>query len=85
MYHLYGDQANFVHIEPYDVKKMAAGQCPNIGDCAVGANVDFKLESEPWVFVADAQGILRAKFDGMVSEDELKAAIQAVLGASATP
>lgn len=85
MFNLYKDQANFVHIEPYDVKKMAAGQCPNIGDCAVGANVDFKLESEPWVFVADEQGILRAKFEGIVSEDELKAAIEAVLGASATP
>ena len=84
IYNLYKDQANFLHIEPYDVKKMAAGQCPNIGDCAVGANVDFKLESEPWVFVADAQGILRTKFEGIVSEDELKAAIQAVLVASAT-
>lgn len=79
MYEKYKDQANFVHIEPYDVKKMASGQCPNISDCAVGANVDFKLETEPWVFVADAQGILRAKFEGIVSEDELKAAIQSVL------
>jgi len=41
--------------------------------------VDFKLETEPWVFVADAQGILRAKFEGIVSEDELKAAILSVL------
>jgi hypothetical protein len=81
MYEQYKDEANFIHIEPYDVKRMAAGQCPNIGECAVGANVDFKLETEPWVFVADAQGILRAKFDGIVSEEELNAAIQAVLDA----
>lgn len=85
MYEEYKTQANFIHIEPYDVKKMAAGQCPNIGECAVGANVDFKLETEPWIFVADAQGILRAKFDGIVGQDEVQASIEAVLGASATP
>lgn len=83
LYNEYKDQANFIHIEPYDVKRMAAGQCPNLGDCTVGATADFKLNTEPWVFVADAQGILRAKFDGIVSEDELRAEIQAVLGASA--
>lgn len=80
VYRQYKGQANFIHIEPYDVKRMAAGQCPNLGDCAVGANVDFKLQSEPWVFVADAQGILRAKFDGIVSCDELASALESIPG-----
>jgi hypothetical protein len=84
VYEVYRDRVNFVHIEPYDVPKMAAGQCPNLGDCAVQAGADFKLHSEPWVFVADSQGILRAKFDGIVSEDELKAAVEAVLTPAAS-
>jgi len=37
------------------------------------------LQSEPWVFVVDAQGNIAAKFDGIVSYEELEAALQAVL------
>jgi hypothetical protein len=85
LYQKYKGQVNFIHIEPYDVKKMAAGQCPNLGDCAVAANVDFKLESEPWVFVGDAHGILRAKFDGIASQGEIEAALLQAMGASPAP
>lgn len=82
LYQKYHGQANFIHIEPYDVQKVAAGKCATLGDCAVGATVDFKIETEPWVFVADAHGVLRAKFEGIVSEDELQAALLQVLSAS---
>jgi hypothetical protein len=85
LYQQYHEQANFIHIEPYDVQKVAAGKCPTLADCTVPATVDFKLESEPWVFVADAHGILRAKFDGIVSEAEMQAALLQVLGASNSP
>ena len=85
IYQQYHDQANFIHIEPYDVQKVAAGKCPTLADCTVPATIDFKLESEPWVFVADAQGVLRAKFDGIVSEAEMQAALLQVLGASNAP
>jgi len=84
LYQQYHDQANFIHIEPYDVQKVAAGKCATLGDCAVGATVDFKIESEPWVFVADGHGVLRAKFEGIVSEAEMQAALRQVLGASPT-
>jgi hypothetical protein len=84
LYQQYHDQANFIHIEPYEVQKVAAGKCPTLGDCAVGATVDFKIESEPWVFVADGHGVLRAKFEGIVSEAEMQAALLQVLGASPT-
>jgi hypothetical protein len=85
LYQQYHGQANFIHIEPYDVQKVAAGKCPTLADCTVPATVDFKLESEPWVFVADANGILRAKFDGIMSEAEMQAALLQVLGASNAP
>jgi hypothetical protein len=85
LYQKYKGQVNFIHIEPYDVKKMAAGQCPSVGDCVVPASVDFKLESEPWVFVGDAHGILRAKFDGIASEGEIETALLQAMGASPAP
>jgi hypothetical protein len=82
MYNEFKGQANFVHIEPYIVPLITSGECTNFGDCLSPASVDFKLPSEPWVFIADSQGILRAKFDGIVSNDELRVAIQGVLGSS---
>jgi hypothetical protein len=83
LYNEYKDEANFIHIEPYDVKRMASGDCPSLESCLVPALIDFKLESEPWVFVADAQGVVSAKFDGIVSEDELRDALLAVLNTDA--
>jgi hypothetical protein len=44
------------------------------------ATVDeWRLQSEPWVFVVDSQGMIRAKFEGLVSERELEIALQQVL------
>jgi hypothetical protein len=37
------------------------------------------LASEPWVFLVDRDGLVRAKFEGSVSETELAAAIRAHL------
>lgn len=89
LYQRYKGQANFVHIEPYDVDKVRAGQCPNLGDCVVPAMNDFKLSSEPWVFIIDAQGKVASKYDGVISEKELQDGLLAVLGgapaATATP
>ena len=82
LYQQYHGQANFIHIEPYDVQKVASGKCATLGDCTVGATVDFKIETEPWIFVADAHGVLRAKFEGIMSEGELQAAMMQVLAAS---
>lgn len=40
---------------------------------------EWHLRSEPWVFVVDAQGIIRAKFEGLVTVSELDSALQQVL------
>jgi hypothetical protein len=37
------------------------------------------LITEPWIFVVDGQGIVRAKFEGLVTERELEAALQQAL------
>ena len=77
LYATYGGQANFVHVEPYDIEKARAGESltpvPLLTD-------DWGLSSEPWVFVVDAQGIIAAKFDGIASYEEMEAALAAVLG-----
>ncbi len=80
LYQKYHTQANFIHIEPYDVRKLHAGTCPSLSDCAVPATADFKLETEPWVFVVDAQGKLSAKFEGIVSEAEMEQALLSLAG-----
>jgi hypothetical protein len=65
-----GDAANFIHIEVYDdfqkltlVKEMA----------------EWGLETEPWVFVLDANGRVAARFSGPLSPEELLAALRPLL------
>jgi len=37
---------------------------------------EWHLETEPWIFVVDGQGIIRAKFEGLVTVQELENALQ---------
>jgi hypothetical protein len=40
---------------------------------------EWRLISEPWIFVVDRQGIIRAKFEGLVTKRELEQALQQTL------
>lgn len=40
---------------------------------------EWRLDSEPWIFVVDRQGIVRAKFEGLVTVRELESAVQQIL------
>jgi hypothetical protein len=40
---------------------------------------EWRLVSEPWIFIVDSDGIIRAKFEGLVTGRELEAALQEVL------
>ncbi len=40
---------------------------------------EWRLESEPWIFIVDGGGIIRAKFEGLVTAGELETALQNVL------
>jgi hypothetical protein len=40
---------------------------------------EWRLQSEPWVFVVDAQGVIRAKFEGLVTAREIETVLQSVL------
>ena len=39
---------------------------------------EWKLPSEPWIFVVDSTGVIRTRFEGSASVEELEAAIETV-------
>jgi len=40
---------------------------------------EWGLQTEPWIFVVDGKGIVRAKFEGLTTAREIEAALQQVL------
>ena len=71
----YGEDITFIHIEPYDLDLIRGGGNfePSLEAKAWG------LPSEPWVFLVDDSGRLTAKFEGIVTLEELDEAIRATL------
>jgi hypothetical protein len=41
---------------------------------------EWGLRSEPWIFVVDGQGIIRAKFEGLATRREVETALRHALG-----
>jgi hypothetical protein len=39
---------------------------------------EWGLPAEPWVFVMDSTGVVTGSFEGAATDDELKAAVEAV-------
>jgi hypothetical protein len=75
VYQEYKGAVNFVHVEPYDVEKARSGE----GLFPVPATEEWGLLTEPWVFVVDSEGIVAAKFEGVVTVDELRQALDPLL------
>jgi hypothetical protein len=71
----YKNQVGFVHVEPYDLEKARAGE----GLFPIPATAEWGLQSEPWVFLVDRDSIVAAKFEGVVTLDELKSALDPLL------
>jgi len=40
---------------------------------------EWRLSTEPWIFIVDGHGIIRGKFEGLVTASELEEALQRVL------
>ena len=80
LYEKYKDRMIFVHVEPYFLDRMRAGQCPNLGECAVPTMEEWGLQTEPWIFIVDAEGKVAAKFEAFVMMGEVEAAFQRLLG-----
>ena len=74
----YAARMNFIHVEVYD-------NPPEIREQGISAArptptlAEWGLPSEPWTFVVDSGGEVRAKYEGFVDSDELEIAIAEVL------
>jgi hypothetical protein len=70
----YRDRLTFIHVEIYrdfkpDPTKRKLAQ----------AVLDWRLQTEPWVFLIDSKGIIQSRFEGPTASDEVKAAIDQLL------
>ena len=70
----YRDRLTFIHVEIYrdykpDPSKRQLAQ----------AVVDWRLQTEPWIFLIDAKGIIQTRLEGPAASDEVKAAIDQLL------
>jgi len=68
----YGDEAAFIHVEPYQ---------DNLVDKGLNAEAEaYGLPAEPWLFVIDRDGKVTTSIPGAFSADELEEAVQEVTG-----
>jgi hypothetical protein len=70
----YRDRLAFIHVEIFrdykpDPSKRQLAQTV----------VDWRLQTEPWIFLIDSKGIITARFEGPTASDEVKAAIDQLL------
>jgi len=70
----YRDRLAFIHVEIYkdfkpDPSKKQLAQ----------AVIDWRLQSEPWIFLIDSKGIIQSRFEGPTATDEVKAAMDQLL------
>jgi len=75
LYGIYEDNINFIHVEVFSGLPN-----PEINNYAVTPAMEqFGLESEPWVFLIDKNGIVLYRVEGLFTLDELKKNINAFL------
>ena len=72
---LFGAEVTFIHIEPWDLN-VARNEGRLI---PTQEFIEWNLPSEPWVFVVGSNGRVVAKFEGLISENELETSIQRVI------
>ena len=67
---VYGDRVAFVHEEIWRVGDMQR-LSPTVEE--------WSLHSEPWIFIVDGDGVIRARFEGITTRRELETALQQTL------
>ena len=73
----YGESVSFIHIEVYDNPHEIEG---DLNNAILSPTLEeWGLPSEPWTFVVDADGIIRAKFEAFTTRVELEAALVGAL------
>jgi hypothetical protein len=64
------EQANFIHVEVYPTRQVDEPAEPFL---------QWGFESEPWTFVIDGDGIIRARFEGPVSASLVEQTLRPLL------
>ena len=72
-------KANFIHVEEFLPGPSLKPPEPTEENQSPAFKA-WGLLTEPWTFVIDAKGIIRARFEGPVVEQEIEAALQPLLG-----
>lgn len=79
----YEDRLTFIHVEPYELQTVSGHLQPVLSaenlPIPVAATNIWGLPTEPYTFVIDANGKVAAKYEGIASDEELRAAFDAVL------
>ena len=73
----YADRMNFIHIEVYDNPHEIEGDLS--GAVISPTAEEWGLPSEPWTFIVDGDGVIRAKFEAFTTREELEAALMEVM------
>jgi hypothetical protein len=69
----------FIHVEPYEMTFSDGRLQPTGGALTANAITNaWGILSEPWIYVVDRTGIVRASFPSVFSDAEFQAAIDAV-------
>jgi hypothetical protein len=66
----YGDRVAFIHEEIWETGSLQKFS---------STVEEWNLRSEPWIFVVDGTGMVRARFEGVTTRRELEAALRSVL------
>ena len=64
-----------IHAEPLTNLRDSGAPLPSPSNVLT----DWRLENDPWIFVVNAEGMIRARFEVVVSDAELRAAFQAAV------
>jgi len=70
-----GEKIEFIHIEPWNLG--AASEQGQLVPAPV--TIEWRLPTEPWTFVVDANGRVLKRFEGLVTVDEIIAAVKPLL------
>jgi hypothetical protein len=71
----YRSRLSFIHVEIYTNFK------PDPSKRTIAPTVtEWRLQSEPWIFLIDSRGVIQSRFEGPTASDEIKAAIDKLLG-----
>ncbi len=73
------ESVTFVNVEPYKLRETDLGLQPDLDADGhlqpVPSVVEWGLPTEPYLFIVGADGLITASFEGILGEDEVRAAL----------